>query len=182
MLAVLISGTAAAGEIYRWHDADGLVHYSDEKPREDVAVTTIEIDASLPADYDPVADPYSIRNQARRLNETWTALAQARSEREQARRQSTQSPAAPPPYYYLGNESYHGPYGYRYPWPYYPPPIHVRPAHPGAGRRQLHAMEALELTGPRPPSINSGAHYERVQRSRVLPTLTTGKPRPLPQR
>jgi hypothetical protein len=42
---------------------------------------------------------------------------------------------------------------------------------PGQGRQQIYAMHTLDLLGPRPSSINSGAHQERVFRSQFLPLV-----------
>lgn len=182
LITALFNGAAAAAEIYRWVDGDGVVHYSDEKPRDDAAVTTIDIPDSRPADYDPHEDPYSIRNQAQRVNEAWTELAQARSEREQARRQAAQSAAAAPSSSYDSGQDYRTRYGYDRSWYYYPSPIFPRPAHPGAGRQQLRAINELGLTAPRPASINSGVHHDRVQRSAFLPIVPVAKPqRPRPR-
>jgi len=161
--------TAMAAEIYRWVDADGILHYSDAAPPEDVTVTTIEIDATRPPDYDPLNDPWSIMNQARRISETRSALVEARIEREQANLQLL--PATPPE---QAADWWQTP-EYRYWWNYAPPPQHD--GHPGAARRQYDAMQQLDLTGPRPQSINSGVHQQRVERSTALPLTPVREPR-----
>ena len=79
---VLLSACAAsanASEIYQWMDEDGVVHFSDTAPENGAVVTTVRVQATNPPDYDPLEDPYSIRNQAERTNTTWTELEKARS-------------------------------------------------------------------------------------------------------
>ena len=176
-LTLFLTGTTSAAEIYRWIDVDGVVHYSDEKPRDDSAVTTIDIAESRSPDYDPLADPWSILNQARRLRESRTALEQARGEREQAGSRALPGTVLPS----FDDDrfvEYPAPYFVDRRWQYYSPPANLRPARPGAGRRQLRAMEELELTGPRPQSINSGVHRDRVERSTALPTVPISRPDP----
>ena len=75
--------TATASEIYQWMDEDGVVHFSDTRPADGAVVTTLRVQATNPPDYDPVDDPYSIRNQAERTNSTWTELEKAREERQE---------------------------------------------------------------------------------------------------
>ncbi len=174
-------GTAAGEEIYKWVGPDGVSHYSDEKPGDDVAVTTIEVAESSSPGYDPAEDPYSIRNQARRINATLTALERERSERANTQQQSSASEQARLEHQYDDGYRYRDPWGYR-PGLLIYPPSYLRPARPGIGRRQIHALEELDLTGPRPQSINSGAHYDRVQRSAELPAASPGRPdRPQPR-
>jgi hypothetical protein len=158
-----------AAEVYRWVGSDGVVHYSDEKPRDDEEFTTLEFAAARPQDYDPLTDPYSIQNQARRINESLLAIAQARDERLENRRSSAQDfqqrDAAD---YRQRIES-----GVRYfsPWVYsgFAPNNFRRRGDPAAAQRQLQAMQQLDLSGRRPASINSGIHRQRVQRSVALP-------------
>ena len=162
--------TATASEIYQWTDEDGVVHFSDTTPENGAVVITLRVQDENPPDYDPLEDPHSIRNQATRTNATWTELEKAREEREEKRREEAERNLryAPAPY-----DPYH----------YYSRPAYSYFAHPGRhlrhrpklARRQFHALEELEFTGPRPHSINSGAHHARVQKSKDLPLVT---PRP----
>ncbi len=73
VLVLLSAGTASANasEIYQWTDEDGVVHFSDTRPGDGAVVTTLRVQATNPPDYDPVDDPYSIRNQATRTNTTF---------------------------------------------------------------------------------------------------------------
>lgn len=176
--AALVAGAAPAAcaeEIYRWVGPDGIVHYSDEKPRDDEAFTTVNIDTDRPPNYDPNTDPYSIENQARRINEAWSAIAVARDDRIEARRQAaaqTRAAAVEQPREDRRRDPQTG-YGLRYysPWAYpaFGPPGFQRRSDPQAATRQLQAIEQLNLSGSRPASINSGVHRRRVVRSEALP-------------
>jgi hypothetical protein len=175
-LAALWTGCtlpATAAEIYRWIDADGTIHYSDEKPRDDKAFTTLEFADTRPRDYDPIEDPYSIQNQAQRINESWTTLAEAREKRIEDRRQAAQNAQLSDQNAYRQRLEY----GTRYfsPWFYSTraPLYYQRRVDQGTAQRQIQAIQGLQLAGPRPASINSGVHRERVQRSAALPVSGT---------
>jgi hypothetical protein len=169
----LASGSAAAAEIYHWIDDDGVTHFSDTPPVNGEEARSLHVNPSNPADYDPAHDPYSIVNQAKRMNDKLSALEEEKERRARERREALQN--AP---------RYHAPRydGWRYSyWPRYYAP--VRPVHPSPNqnrtvRRQANTLEALNLTGPRPYSINSGAHAARVKNSRkFLQTVTKPVPR-----
>jgi Domain of unknown function (DUF4124) len=171
--------TATASEIYQWTDEDGVVHFSDTTPENGAVVTTLRVQATNPAEYDPTEDPYSIRNQATRTNSSWTELEKAREERQEKRREEAEqnlryAPAPYDPYLYYSRPAY---------YPFIHPGRHLR-HQPKLARRQHQALEELGLTGPRPYSINSGAHHARVLRSRDLPIVTPkpGHHRMAPQR
>mgnify|MGYP001813135899 CR=1 FL=1 len=159
---------AATAEIYRWVDTNGIVHYSDEKPRDDAAFTSFEIEDTRPENYDPINDPYSIRNQAQRINATWSALADARTQRIQERRQANQNTQ-------LSEQNAWRPrieYGRRFysPWFYSSlVPLNQQRVDQRTVQRQLNAIDTLNLSSPRPASINSGVHRARVERSTALP-------------
>jgi len=159
---------ADASEIYQWTDEDGVVQFSDTIPEDGAVVTTLRVQATNPPDYDPHEDPYSIRKQAERTNAIWTELEKAREEREEKRREEAErnlryASAPYDPYLYYSRPAY-----------FSHPGRHPR-HQPKLARRQFHALEELEFTGPRPHSINSGAHHARVQKSKDLPLVT---PRP----
>ncbi len=90
VLVLLSAGTANSSEIYQWTNEDGVVHFSDTTPENGAVVTTLRIQATNPPDYDPIDDPYSIRNQAERTNSTWTELERAREERQEKRREEAE--------------------------------------------------------------------------------------------
>jgi hypothetical protein len=164
-LALIAIGTppSEATEIYRWVDDTGVVHFSDTRPRHETTIETVELRPLNPDSYDPADDPYSILNQAERLQAAWTERRSAkRSDEDRWREPATEKPVGPRRYA---------------PYLYYPavtgiaaPPRRFRP---GAGdtRAQSAALDALNLTSQRPASINSGVHRDRVMRSEGLPTV-----------
>lgn len=157
----------AAGQIYRWTDADGRVHLSDSRPSHDADVTIVDVSRPSVSEYDPVADPYSILNQSERMLESWLEITRMRQAEAATREQGKPARAATdgPPV--------------RRPtsWSYYIPVVGSGSDRSRAGRRQIEALEALDLLGPRSPSINSDAHRQRVEASRQLPVVATaGRP------
>lgn len=164
LLTLTWTAAAHASEIYQWADDDGVPQFSDTRPEDDVVVITLYVRDTNPPDYDPATDPYSVHNQAERTNATWAELEKAREEREQKRREEAER--------YARFSLPHDPYDHYLPLAYYSPVYPGRfPRHQRRIiERQVHALETLGLTGPRPNSINSGRHDARVQRSRELPT------------
>lgn len=164
-LAVTWATAANASEIYKWVDEDGVVHYSDTRPENDAPVTTMQLRELNPEDYDTAKDPYSILNQAKRMNESWTRRVAAQ---EQARSRSQDA----------GEEGLYAAPGY-IPTRYYPaiayypvvPPPRAGRSNPRAARQQLNALNDFDLARRRPESINSGVHRDRVLRSRALPVV-----------
>ena len=160
--------TTLAEEIYHWVDEDGGVHYSDKRPVQDAPVAVIEIEAPPATRYDAEDDPYSILNQAARTHERWLDLEEARQARAEEREETVVYRNPPSDYddgydSYLGYSSYYPYYAYR--------PSNGVDYRPGQGRQQIYAMNTLNLLGPRPSSINSGMHQERVFRSQFLPLV-----------
>ena len=154
-----------ATEIYKWVDEEGVVHFSDTKPADAASVESLRVHQSNAPEYDPADDPYSIHNQAKRVGETWERLEKDREARREKRREEA---LRQPTYVYQPYDPYYT--GYRYPYfrPGIRPPMWPahRPVRPGPTiRRQATALDALGLTGPRPHSINSGAHHARLTRS-----------------
>ena len=154
---LLLPFATNASEIFRWTDENGVVHFSDTRPGDDKEVQELYISESNPPDYDPQSDPYSILNQAKRVNETWTELEQQREERRETTEQYAER--QPSRFIILDNR-------YRYPYLYYAAPNRGIVGDPTrVQRRQFARLEELGLTGPRPHSINSGAHHARVTTS-----------------
>lgn len=130
-----------AEEIFTWEDSDGVTHYSQWAPEDSQDVSTLVVNPSNPPGYDPLDDPYSIRNQAERMNETWLALEEKRAERRQKRRDETTNwrSYASPDYVtdpYFRSTNFYAP-GYR---PIYQPvyrPINRPGARPLPGGGQL---------------------------------------------
>lgn len=154
---------AAPSEIFHWVDKDGVLNFSDWAPANTaLEVSKVVISESNPPDYDPVEDPNSILVQATRTNERWEDLKEQKEERREQRRELAAEPRYPAPV------EYYEPYYDSSPWFYYP----VRPGRPPGSvhskpfktaKRQVVALDRLGLSpGERPYSINSSAHYERV--------------------
>lgn len=165
LLSSPVSGPALAGDIFRWVDENGVVHYSDTKPKQEMPVEVVEIETASSSDYDPVEDPYSILNQASRLHEIWLDYEAARQARAQERLDAKAASPRPEPVYRA-----YGYYGYST-YPYYPVSAGFGPRRQPGYRGQLNALDTLDLLGPRPQSINSGSHHSRVTRSQLLPIV-----------
>ncbi|HEX2140094.1 MAG TPA: DUF4124 domain-containing protein [Woeseiaceae bacterium] len=84
LLAALLPPQAAALEIYKWVDDDGVVHYSESRPEEPAAapVETLHIASTNSPAYDPDDYYWSILNQAERIGEQWSAMQDAKAEQE----------------------------------------------------------------------------------------------------
>ena len=165
-----------AGDIFRWVDEDGGVHYSDQRPADDATVTIVEIESSPARPYNAEDDPYSILNQAARTHERWLALEEARQARAAGRSAAAASRQPPAEYGYDSYLEYSSFYPYYAYWP-----ANGSDFRPGQGRQQVYAMHTLDLLGPRPASINSGVHQDRVNRSQFLPLVPPpAPPRPTP--
>jgi hypothetical protein len=91
LLLLAASGSSMA-QVYRWVDAKGTVHYSNEKPAADVKATVVNIDAKTgPASPDTL-DCYTVRCQGERLEQRL-----ARREELEARDAAQRAAAAPKP-------------------------------------------------------------------------------------
>ncbi len=167
--ATPVAPEASADEIFHWVDEDGSVHYSDQKPSHDAPVTVIEIEIASAASYDPEDDPYSILNQAARTHERWLDLEAARQARAEAREETVV-------YRDVSQSDYDDDYdGYFRYGTWYPDSVYWpgngSDYRPGMGRQQIYALDTLNLLGPRPASINSWIHQDRVYRSQFLPLV-----------
>ena len=179
LVALLAGIPAGATEIYRWVDEDGVVHFSDTKPA-DEEVNVLYVGSTNPPGYEPAEDPYSIRNQADRINLTWSRLEDERDKRREVRREQA---ARRPLTVYAPYDPYDDAYHYSYYRPGFRPPFRPphrpdnRPVRPlPVIRGQVTAMDELGLTGPRPHSINSGRHLARVESSADFLDLARNPP------
>ena len=103
----LCAGSAVAAEVYRWTDADGVVHFSDRPPEaEQASLTTMSVDNPPPTGYDPDEDRYNVAATAERTQALRDAQAQARESRR------TQSAAAAPVVQQAQPQGYGVDYGY----------------------------------------------------------------------
>jgi len=126
VIAGICANPSLADQMFTWTDEAGVAHFSQWAPNHTAGVTTLKTASSNAADYDPGPDPYSIQNQAARMNETWSKLEERKAERRKRREEAEERMARlqPPTYYY--------PYP-SYPYPYYRPivrPPFYRPVHP----------------------------------------------------
>lgn len=136
VIAGICANPALADQMFTWTDEAGVVHFSQWAPNHTAGVTTLKTASSNAADYDPGSDPYSIQNQAARMNETWSKIEERRAERRKRREEAEERTARlqPPTYYYPD-------YPYNYYRPIVRPPIH-RPVHPiFPGPKRLHARK-----------------------------------------
>ena len=168
-LLVTWSTGSNASEIYKWVSDDGVVHYSDTRPKNEASVTTLELRELNPDDYDPASDPHSILNQAKRMNESWTERVATQRQpgprSVEAREEGLYASRGYPPFAYFPPTEY---------YPIVLPP-RQRTRNAGAARQQLNALSAFDLVGQRSESINSGVHRDRVLRSQALPVVSPNR-------
>jgi len=154
LIAGICASSSSAGEVFTWTDDEGLVHYSQWAPKDTITVTTLRTASRNPADYDPGADPYSIQNQAARVNKTWSKIEERNAELRKRRQEEEERLARmQPPVYQYPYEPYnyyrapvrrpiYRPVHPIYPvQPIYPGP--VRPHQPNIHTRQIAAMSVL---------------------------------------
>ena len=175
LLAFACAPTVTSAEVFRWVDDDGRVHFSDTRPDSDAQVTTVDVLAPRSSGYDPTRDPYSILNQASRIHSRWLDIALAGTRADSDGNAASAGATAAARQTHERERTEHArdatdPFGYFGP-ALLPAPPTVRPIGDRSrlARQQRLALETLELTGNRPPSINGSAHRERVRRSRALP-------------
>jgi len=155
LLAGIFASPSLAGEVFTWTDDEGVVHYSQWAPKASIVVTILNTISKNPADYDPGSDPYSIQNQAVRVNETWSkiedrnAASRKRRQEEEERLARMQPPVYDTPYY---------PYSYYRSavWrPIYRPvrpvqPIYPGPDHPHQSKTHARQIAAMKVLNRRP--------------------------------
>src|SRR3954464_9578654 len=90
LLAVLVAGNAF-GEVYRWVDANGTVHYSDKVPPAGVSAPRLTIDAKTGPPSPDTQDCYTIRCQGERMEERLI-----RREQAEARAAAERAASTPP--------------------------------------------------------------------------------------
>ena len=117
LTAACTTKTAVATDVFTWQDESGVTHFSQWAPDDVRNVSRLAVNTDNPPGYDPLEDPYSIRNQAARTNETWQELAARKEERREKLRKEQERNArnSPPPYDYY---SYGQP---RFYWPIHHP-------------------------------------------------------------
>lgn len=122
LLGLLVAGgaPARADQIYRWTDAEGVVHFSQTPPPAARPVETVEIEDTRPSDYDPEADIYGVAEQQARMHALREDMAEKRAaalERKREAAARTPPPVQPEP-----------PAWPVYRWPlFWPPPPRPQP-------------------------------------------------------
>jgi hypothetical protein len=91
-LLLALASASAAAQVYRWVDAKGTVHYSDEKPPPETKATQVNIDAKAGPSAPDTQDCYTVRCQGERLEQRI-----ARREELEARLAAERSSSAPKP-------------------------------------------------------------------------------------
>lgn len=131
LLALLLgNSTAVATEVYRWVDEDGVSHFSQNPPPEDVdGVKKMTLEDTTPPDYDPDEDRYNVAEQEKRMASIRDDMQEKRdAERERRRKAAAQQPAI----------QYQQPYPYGY-------SSFLRPGYPG------YPVQPLPPLRPQPP-------------------------------
>ena len=87
---------AAAQEIYRWTDENGVVNFSDTAPAaRSSGVSTVAVEDTRPSDYDPEADIYNVAAQAERMQALREEREREREGRRERERNAAQQQPAP---------------------------------------------------------------------------------------
>lgn len=88
LLALLVTGSAF-GQVYRWVDANGTVHYSDKAPPTGTKSQQLSIDAKAGPPSADTQDCYTIRCQGERMEERLIRREQAEAAAAAERKAST---------------------------------------------------------------------------------------------
>ena len=119
-----------AQEIYRWVDDQGVVHFSDTAPAAASGeVSTLTLQDTTPANYDPEQDIYNLEATAQRMQALRDELA---AEREARRERAATQPPVVAQYPEQPHYGYADDYLYGYP-PLYPRPPGGHPGRPPGG-------------------------------------------------
>ena len=170
LVAYLQVSAATASEVFTWEDAEGVTHYSQWAPDDVAEVSTLIVHNRNAPGYEPQEDPYSITNQARRMNETWKTLEAKKKQRQEEKQEALRRAPLPAQPRYERSAYYAPPWFYR---PVYPPvhrpeppiyrPPHVRPGQP---------RPSLPSPGFAPDPMRS-AHIGVRKGTRSVPAVTT---------
>lgn len=117
-----------AADVFTWQDDNGVTHYSQWAPEDDeTAASKLIVNANNPPGYDPAEDPYSIRNQASRVNAVWKSVEERKETRRKRKQDEMRRSQRAEPYSPTTDDAF-----VYYSRPYYRPP--QRPGH-GPGFR-----------------------------------------------
>jgi len=97
LLLALAAAPLGATEVYRWVDADGVVHFSDKAPPSGVDdFSRRDVTVKPPAGYDPERDLYGVAEQQERMRALREDMERRREARREREEQAPPSPAAAP--------------------------------------------------------------------------------------
>jgi hypothetical protein len=99
-LLVAVGAPAWADQIYRWTDADGVVHFNQTPPPAGRPAERVVIEDSRPSDFDPEADIFGVAEQQARMQALREDMAERRAaalERKREAEARTPPPAQPEP-------------------------------------------------------------------------------------
>jgi hypothetical protein len=150
LTALALNQPAIAGEVFRWVDSEGVVHFSQWAPDDVEDVSKLVVKATNPPDYDPADDPYSISRQAERTSEAWKEIETRRDELREKRLEAEKRERQESERYDYEPYPYYSPYYSYRPRPpgFRPRPPHVRPPIYPPNRPILPIMPTSEWTDP----------------------------------
>ncbi len=123
LLALSLAGPAAATEIYKWVDENGVTHFSQTAPDPSVGgVSQQTLRDTTPTDYDPEADIFGVEAQAERMKQ----MREEMDEKRQARLEREREAQRQQPVQYRDREYYGYPV-YRPGWVNPRPPLRPTP-------------------------------------------------------
>lgn len=175
MLCCLSDSPVHAAEIFRWVDAEGVVHFSDTAPKSSTsAVARITVDAANSPDYVPGNNEHAILRQAERISARYEELKARREARNRSRQETAMAQAD------QSESRARYEFGYRRPY-FVPWQSRHRPAAINRAARRESQLATLDRLGldrkRRPHSINSSAHQRRISASSaLLEPATPGTP------
>jgi hypothetical protein len=141
---LFLAGAAAAQEVYRWVDEDGVVNFSDTAPasaESGAEVNTLTLQDTTPMNYDPEQDIYNVAAQAERMQALRAEMEKEREARLEQQQSAPQQPAS--------TSSSAVNYGYPYGYPAYGRPP-LRPGRPPARPPERPVPEPYDTSTLRP--------------------------------
>ena len=149
LLALIASTNIAATEIYHWVDENGVPHYSQYRPGDDIPnVSTQKLVDTTPSGNDQVEDVYNLEAHEKRM----TAWREEREqERKEARERKKQAAQQQPIKHSEPYRDYSRSFWY--------PPIYNRPPHRPPYERPIKPQHPI--VNPSPPSTllpRGGSH------------------------
>jgi len=140
IIGVLATSPAAATEVFRWVDENGVIHFSQSAPQgNDEKVEVMTLDDSRPPGYDPEEDLYGVEAMAEEMSLLREEMAEKRDLARERQQNSAQQPVV----------QYQQPVQYGYPYFGYPafpgtrPPVRPKPPRPQPPRPEPYPTDVL---------------------------------------